>query len=146
MPSVNTRRFGALEYNEASVLTFPYGLPGFDGHPLFTLVEQPEVAPIVFMQSLNSPELCFMAAPVVAIDLDYSLALTPEDLDRLGLPQVDTADLLCLTLLCAPENGPLTANLLAPVVINRHTRVAVQAVRADSKYSHRHPILVEAEC
>jgi flagellar assembly factor FliW len=30
--------------------------------------------------------------------------------------------------------------LLAPVVVNLGTRVAVQAVRADTTYSHRHPI------
>jgi flagellar assembly factor FliW len=144
MPLAHTRRFGALEYDRLSVLTFPAGLPGFDGQPLFTLVEKPDLAPIVFLQSLNTPELCFLSAPVSAIDPEYSLALTSEDLERLALDParqpVLNVDVLSLALLCTPENGPVTANLLAPIVINLHTRVAVQAVRADARYSHRHPI------
>lgn len=146
MPLVHTRRFGPLEYRESSVLTFPAGLPGFDGQPLFTLVEPAELAPLVFLQSLNSPSLCFLAAPVTSIDPNYAPALTPEDLDRLGWPRSTGPELLCLALLCAPENGVLTANLLAPVVINPETRIAVQAVRADSKYSHQHPISGDAAC
>ena len=40
-----------------------------------------------------------------------------------------------------------TANLLAPVVINRASGRAVQAVRSDRVYSHKHPLLPqEAPC
>jgi flagellar assembly factor FliW len=145
-----TRRFGAFEYDRSSVLTFPAGLPGFEGHTVFIIVEQPELAPIVFLQSLNTPELCFPAAPVAAIDPGYSPGLTREDLERLGLDPgrqpVPNVEVLSLALLCAPENGPLTANLLAPVVINVQTHTAVQAVRADSLYSHRHPIPTGPGC
>lgn len=150
MPVVQTRRFGVLEYDNSSVLLFPSGLPGFDGQPLFTLVEKPENAPLVFLQSLNTPALCFLAAPVAAIDSNYALAVSAEDLQRLELDParqpVPNVDVLLLALVCAPENGPLTANLLAPVVINLHTHVALQAVRDDSCYSHQHPIATEARC
>ena len=37
-----------------------------------------------------------------------------------------------------------TANLLAPVVIHWRTRLAVQAIQADSPYSHQHPLLAPA--
>ncbi len=149
MPVAHTRRFGAIEYDPSSVLTFPSGLPGFDGHSLFTVVEQPELAPVVFLQSVTAPELCFLAAPVAMIDAHYELALNREDLDRLDLDParspVPGVDVLLLALLCAPENGPLTANLLAPVVINLHNHRAVQAVRSDLRYSHQHPIPSTAE-
>ena len=89
-------------------------------------------------------------APVAAIDADYCLEVSGEDLRILGLDEAQQPksgqEVLCLALLCAPENGQLTANLLAPVVVNLRTRVAVQAVRTDSRYSHRHPILAEAPC
>ncbi len=147
MPLAHTRRFGALEYDLTSVLTFPVGLPGFDGQSLFTVVEKPELAPVVFLQSLNSPELCFLAAPVATLEPQYALALSREDLERLALDParqpVPNVDVLSLALVCAPENGSLTANLLAPIVVNLRTRVAVQAVRSDSRYSHQHPISVE---
>jgi flagellar assembly factor FliW len=144
MAVAQTQRFGAIEYDPSAVLQFPAGLPGFEGQTLFAVVERPEWAPIVFLQSLMAPELCFMATSINAIDPDYALALTREDLDRLALdpaPQETSfSGLLTLALLSAPENGQLTANLLAPVVINPRTRTAVQAVRTDRRYSHQHPI------
>ena len=150
MPAVHTRRFGDLEYDESSVLTFPCGLPGFESHTRFTVIEQPPLAPIVFLQSLDAPELCFLAAPVATIDASYALSITHDDLERLGLDgsrQPDPVhEVLCLALLCVPENGPLTANLLAPIVIHLRSRIAVQAVRTDTRYSHLHPIHAEATC
>jgi flagellar assembly factor FliW len=55
--------------------------------------------------------------------------------------QPAAGDVVCLALLSAAENGPLTANLLAPVVINLAAGRAVQAVRSDRAYSHKHPLL-----
>ena len=105
---------------------------------------------MVFLQSLSSAELCFLAAPVQALLADYDLAMTSEDLERLGLSTsrqpTPGREVLCLALLCAPENGPMTANLLAPVVINLETRAAVQAVRADTRYSPRHAIGAGPSC
>jgi flagellar assembly factor FliW len=144
MPLVQTRRFGPLEYADSSVLSFVSGPPGFVDQTRFTLVERPELAPVVLLQSLDSAELCFLAAPVGALLPDYELAVTAEDLGRLGLSTsrqpTPGREVLCLALLCAPENGPMTANLMAPVVVNRETRAAVQAVRADTRYSHRHAL------
>jgi flagellar assembly factor FliW len=150
MPLAHTRRFGALEYADSSVLTFSPGPPGFADQTRFALVERPDLAPVVFLQSLSSAELCFLAAPVQALLADYDLAMTSEDLERLGLSTsrqpTPGREVLCLALLCAPENGPMTANLLAPVVVNLETRAAVQAVRADTRYSHRHAIGEGSSC
>lgn len=150
MPIADTRRFGALTYEEPSVLSFPFGLPGFEQETRFALVEQPQLAPVVYLQSLRSPELCFLAAPVRALDAAYSLRMTREDLERLELDAarqpVQGSEVLCLALLCASENGPLTANFLAPVVVNLASRVALQAVRPDARYSHRHLLAAGATC
>jgi flagellar assembly factor FliW len=40
------------------------------------------------------------------------------------------------------ETGP-TANLLAPIVVNLRNRRAVQAVAAESDYSHQHALMPE---
>jgi flagellar assembly factor FliW len=52
----------------------------------------------------------------------------------------------CLVLTAAPDGAP-AVNLLAPVVIHRTSRIAVQAVRQDSRYWRRHPLPVpEGAC
>jgi flagellar assembly factor FliW len=144
MPQILTRRFGAMDFEESSVLDFPLGLPGFENARRFALVEPPDAKPLVFLQSLDFPELCFVAAPVLAIDPAYQLDMTSDDLRELGFPencQPRLADqVTCLAILSLPENGRPTANLLAPLVIQQGSRRAVQAVRVDSRYSHQQPL------
>jgi flagellar assembly factor FliW len=145
---VQTRRFGHLNCEASSILTFSAGLPGFEDQTRFALVEPPNLTPVVFLQSLQRDELCFLAVPVDALVAEYELAVTGEDLERLGLDTLRQPsrgrEVLCLALLCAARNAPITANLSAPVVINLETRAAVQAVRADSCYSHRHLVAAES--
>jgi flagellar assembly factor FliW len=60
-----------------------------------------------------------------------------------GRPLRIGEDVACLAVISLREGGP-TANLLAPVVINLNGRKAVQAVAAESGYSHQH-VLVSQE-
>jgi flagellar assembly factor FliW len=140
MPEMLTRQFGTIEFEEDSILDFPSGMPGFEDRTRFVLVERPALEPLVALQCLDLPGLCFFALPLAAIDPDYSLAMTPEDERTISL----TAEPRCLAILSAAKSGRWTANLLAPVVINKESRRAVQAVRTDSRYSHQHPLTAEA--
>lgn len=141
MPQADTKYFGTLGYGEESVLSFASGPPGFELERSFLLIERPEQHPLVYMQSLSTPDLCFLALPVRAVAPGYQLALSLEDRELLDLPCGDPpaigADVLCLALVSVPEEGPPTANLLAPVVVNLKTRRALQAVQPDAPYSHR---------
>jgi len=144
MPSVNTKYFGTMAYAEESVYDFPSGLPAFEEHRRFVLIEQPEHAPLVFLQSLLKPELCFLAFPILVVDRDYQLGIAEEDRAALELepdrqPELGT-EALVLTLVALRDNFPPTANLMAPIVINLKTRRGLQAIRHDSLYSHQHPI------
>jgi flagellar assembly factor FliW len=139
---------GSIQVDETAALHFPLGLPGFETHRAFALVECPAAPPLVFLQSLDLPEVCFVAAPVEAIDPAYQLELSSEDLHHLGLVdnrQPPRGKVICLAILSAPKSGRPTANLLAPVVIDRASRRAVQAVRSDSRYSHQHALAVAVE-
>ena len=55
MPRVMTRRFGPLEYDPAGTFEFPSGLPGFERERRFTLLEPAALAPLLFLQSLETP-------------------------------------------------------------------------------------------
>ena len=142
MPRLQTAIFGSLYYEDDAVLHFPAGLPGFENHRRFVLVEQPALRPLVHLQSLESAELYFLALPVQTIDPGYQPALTPEDGEVLGNP----ASPLLLALLAVGDDGQITANLMAPVCVNLATRIAVQAVRADRRYSHQHQLGEVAVC
>ena len=144
MPRFVTKHFGIVEYQPETVIEFPAGLPGFEQETRFLALEQPGTKPLAFLQSLNRPELCFITLPVNAIDPDYRLAVSADDLRLLELPEdrqprIGT-DVLCLAIISVAENQSPTANLLAPLVVNLRTRRAVQAIAPDSGYSHQHPL------
>jgi flagellar assembly factor FliW len=140
MPAVQTKYFGNLPYLEASVFNFPHGLPAFEEEKAFVLIEAPDTAPLVFLQSMARSNLCFLAFPVLVVEREYQLAIAPEDLEELGLdlryqPALGT-DVMVLALV-SMQNGLLaTANLMAPVVLNVRTRRGLQAIRRDARYSH----------
>lgn len=148
MPRARTEQFGELEYAADSTLTFPRGLPGFEECRQFVLLDRPDLAPLVHMQSLEIPDICFLALPVRALDEGYETVLSPEDREAAGLGEYDEPGraTLDLALLAVATDGRLTANLLAPVVINLATRQAVQAVRGDARYSHAHVLEESGAC
>lgn len=149
MPKLSTVYFQELEYSNHSVIDFPAGLPGFEDQIAFLFLEQPHTRPLVFMQSLLNPRLCFLALPVSVVDPEYRLSLSPEDLTALGLepdsaPKVG-ADIGCFVLLTVAENSPPTVNLMSPIVLNLRSRKAIQAIPAASEYPLRHPLVLEKE-
>src|SRR5947209_7785558 len=140
MPVMQTKNFGPINYQPDSELEFPRGLPGFDDRRRFVAVRFVESDPLVYLQSLEDPELCFITMPVLAVDPKYKLKVNSDDLGYIGLAPVRQPkigeDVFCLTVLSMREDGP-TANLLAPIVINLKTRLAVQAIAPESGYSHQ---------
>jgi flagellar assembly factor FliW len=81
---------------------------------------------------------------VLVADPSYRLDISREDLAALGLsargrPRI-AKDVLCLAVVSVGPEGP-TANLLAPLVVNLRNGKAVQALCAESGYSHRCPLV-----
>ena len=147
----DTRYFGPVDYDEQSVMLFPEGIPAFEQEQRFLALRQPINEPLVFLQSLANPNLCFATLPALSACPGYQLSMTPEDLEALGLEAgrqpVIGRDVLCLAILSLEENAPPTVNLLAPIVVNLHTLCGRQAIQTDSPYSHREVLpLREAAC
>ncbi|MEO8126741.1 MAG: flagellar assembly protein FliW [Bryobacteraceae bacterium] len=139
-----TKNFGVLEYDAGAVVTFPRGLPGFESETSFVPIEQEASKPALFLQSVVTPKLCFIALPMESIDPAYQLKVSDEDLQVIGAGARESESLRCLAVVCAGRGRP-TANLLGPIVINQETRQAVQAVRDDARYAVEHPLLPEPE-
>jgi flagellar assembly factor FliW len=136
MARFETQRLGTVDYEENAVVHFPAGLPAFDTDTRFVLIERPEMAPVIFLQSLIHPELCFFSVPAVYVDRGFRLQAPAEELEAIG----GDGDLLCLALLTLREDRPPTANLMAPVVIHRGARLGRQIIQYDSGYQFEHPL------
>jgi flagellar assembly factor FliW len=144
MPEFDTTHFGRIPYETNAPFHFPCGLPGFEHARSFLPLSFPDRQPLIFLQSLEDPGLCFVTLPVLAADPGYRLGVSPEDLAVIGMPAraqpgIGT-DVLCLAVLSLREEGP-TANLLAPIVVNVRNRRCVQAIAPGGGYSHQHALL-----
>jgi flagellar assembly factor FliW len=139
-----TRFHGPITFNAQNVLDIPSGLFGFVDETQFLLLAVPSSKPIVFLQSVRSPKLCFISLPVQIVDMNYALLLNRVDLKRLGYSKATpprlSKDVLCLALLTIRDKEVTTANLVAPIVIDIRAHRGVQ-VLVKQQYSHRHPVL-----
>ncbi len=142
MPELTTTFFGRLAFDADAIINFPEGIPGFEQQRRFIAVEQPATKPLVFLQSIDPGGVCFVTLPVLAVEPNYRLALSAEDLDDLRLAAdrqpVVGQEVLCLTVISLAEGEPPTANLLSPIVINLSARIGKQAIQEAGDYNIRH--------
>lgn len=141
MPVLESTSLGTIEYGENDLVHFPLGLPGFEEEHSFLTVSRPGEAPLVYLHSARTSDLFFLAIPVELVDPSYEIKLLEEYRSVLGLNDLPgpgrATDLLCLAVLCIPDEGPATANLLGPIVIHQTSHIGVQAIRDDARYSAR---------
>jgi flagellar assembly factor FliW len=146
MPITVTRFFGECEYAQEDVFSFPSGLPGFEDQHSFLFLKMPDSEPLMFLQSLMKPSLCFILLPVHAIVPDFEIELTIDEQDELRLPssrpKIGT-DILCAALVCSAAESTPTANLVAPVVVNLKERIGMQIIMSGSQYNCRHALCFE---
>ncbi len=126
---VTTARFGALSVDDERVVTVD-ALMGFPDAQRFTLVAVPDNEDFFWLQSLDDGSLAFLAAVPWSYFPHYAPEIGDEDERALGLHDDTDATVLCL-LSIDREAGRVTANLMAPVVINTQTRRARQIVLYD---------------
>ncbi len=144
---IETTRFGALDVEERKVITFADGLPGFEECRLFTLVPHHTAdggkgSPFVWLQSLEDGGLAFLAMEPHQAFPDYAPRVPRAELEALALAD-EAARPRLYSLLTVPQGDPagITANLMAPVVVNARARVAKQVVLNTDQYGLRHRLL-----
>jgi flagellar assembly factor FliW len=93
-------------------------------------LEIPAQRPLVYLQSVESAEVCFVGLPVYAIDPGFKLRISDEDRSTLLLPEgydpVIGVDVLCLALLMPATGQTVRVNMNAAIVISLHSRRGVQ--------------------
>ena len=143
MRKINTLRFGELEIEEQDVVRFADGIPAFEDEHEFVVLPYEEGTPYMFLQSMMTPELAFLMTDPFVFFPDYSFELDDENMEKLAINSMD--DVLVCTLISVPRSGvaDMTTNLLAPVVINRHTMQARQIVLEKTQYTTRHRLFPE---
>lgn len=140
MMTTLTARFGTIEYGELDVVTFPLGLPGFENHRRFVIINHKDGSPFRWLQSVEDGALAFLVVDPATFFSDYAPEMDESDSQFLSL--TETTPRLVYTIVTIPKGNPeaMTLNLAGPIVVNAQNRVAKQIVLTDESFGIRHPI------
>ena len=109
-------RFATANVNPRDVLIFPDGLPGYETVREFVLLDIPDQAPLKVLHAVSGPEPCFLVIDPKAVMPSYRCELGASDRFRLGVE--DDSGLVWLAVVIVAENGEISINLRAPIVLN----------------------------
>ncbi len=139
--SVDTRNFGPLVVQPEQILEFRPGLLGFADHTRYVLIERPQDAPFLWLQSVEVPDLAFVVVDPVLFFPHYQPEQRPQVLKEVEAQS--PAEVKVLVIVTIPPGRPqeMTVNLLGPLIINLRTRRGRQVVLEDQRLSHRQPLL-----
>ncbi|MGE5146844.1 MAG: flagellar assembly protein FliW [Candidatus Eiseniibacteriota bacterium] len=132
--------FGPMTFAPEALLTLPHGLIGMPGKKTFGLGDMPDASYGNFklLQCIEQPELAFLVLPIEFLPDRIGASDISEALNTLSVPPEQAALLLIVTARKSDGQVTLTANLRAPVVVNRREKVARQYVMPNSAYEIRH--------
>jgi flagellar assembly factor FliW len=138
---IETSRFGKITAEEGQVVRLPEGIIGFPEWTRYILLHHREGSPFRWFQSVENQDLAFVLMNPLDLVSDYDLDLSAEDsrLLQLEQPAAEIQALVVVNISRQPP-GEITANLLAPVVINSEKKIGKQVVLYQTDYSVRHPV------
>jgi len=144
MRKVYTSRFGEIEVDEKKIVYFKNGIPAFEDEHEFIILPYEDDSPYYFMQSIKSPDLAFLLTIPFLFFPEYSFEIDEETERELDITNQD--EIFYYTMITIP-NGSIrymTANLLAPVVLNSKNMQAKQVVLEKSNYTTKHRLFPES--
>ncbi len=128
------------ECAEAGRIYFPAGLPGFPHLRSFELLPVGSSGgPFSALVSCDDPGVRFVVASPWEFRPDFELELDAPTSSRLGVTNLDETDVLCVVT-PGEVPGGATINLLGPIVVNRRTLEARQAVLSGPPSKVREPL------
>ena len=137
-----TARFDSIDVQGEDILLFPEALYGFDQEKEFVLLPlDPNIdSPMEWLQSLRTPELAFIVTDPFLFLPQYKMVLNDDEKHQLKIES--TESVVIRVIVTIPKvHTEMTANLVAPLVINRKNRLAKQIVLTSAEYDTKHCLM-----
>jgi len=130
---LETSRFGVIEVDPESVITFTQPIIGFQEFRRFLLIAGPPDSQLVWLQSTDSGELAFILMDPRCVIPEYRATLGAHELSELAVQTPDDLEIYTLVV-AAKDPTKVRTNLRAPILINRKHRLGKQTVLDKSDY------------
>ncbi len=139
---IKTGRFGQLTVGDDEIIEIPQGILGFPEMKKFCLVDPADDTLILWLQSLEKPELAFPVLEPKVFRSDYAVRLSAAELRELKLENINQSAVF--SILTVPADiTQMSANLKAPIVINLKEQIGRQVVLQENEYTIKHLMFKE---
>lgn len=138
---INSRQFGEVKIDEQKIVEMPLGIPGFRDKKRYVVLQKEETIPFFLFQCVDDPNLSFVVLDPVQIFPDYTIE--KDDLKKVVSWDLEKDEISCFVIVTIPDGNPegMTANMMAPLVINNRVKQGLQYIIEGSSYSHQHQLL-----
>ena len=120
-------RLGRRSIDTDKVVHFPRGLAGFENERDFILLQIRPEAPLLILQSVNTPVVGLLVAdPYSFFDKSYAPQVGDAEKQLLHIENLDQAAVLVTVSIPAGAPEQAALNLTGPIVINYEARVGLQ--------------------
>jgi flagellar assembly factor FliW len=134
---VHSSRFGTFAVPADRVLWFAGGLIGFPDYHRFVIVEHTRPGPLRWLLCLDEPDLAFAVVDPAEFFPEYHV----DARGCLGLSAAEDVAVFAIVTVPRADPAGMSANLIAPLVVNVAAREARQVILEDGAYSTRHRLL-----
>lgn len=135
----SSTRFGTLEVDDRTILTFPSGILGFPDQTRYVILDHDTEAPFKWLHCVERADLGFVIIDPALFKPDYRVQPGRDALAE--IEAADDQDLIVAVLLTIPSHDPnrITANLRGPLIMNPHSRLCKQVVLSEDRPT-RYPL------
>ena len=137
-----TARLGSLEIQDKDIILFPDALYGFDQEKEFALLPlDPKIeSPMEWLQSLRTRELAFVVTDPFFFLPEYKMILSDSERSQLEIESTESVKVRVIVTI-PKVHTEMTANLVAPLVINQKNGMAKQIVLTSAEYDTKHSLI-----
>lgn len=130
---LDTSRFGTLEVDEQTVITFTQPILGFPDKRRYVVLPGPPESGLLWLQSTEDGALAFIIMDPRLVVPDYEVRVKPGELTELAADASDELDVFTLVVVPS-DRSKIRTNLRAPILVNPKQRLAKQAILDQSDY------------
>ncbi|MDF1543643.1 MAG: flagellar assembly protein FliW [bacterium] len=137
-----TRRFGELDVPNDKLIKMARPLLGFEKLETFCMIESEEMAPFLWLQSTEDPEVAFIIVNPRLFYPDYKIEVNRAEVAELRINDVHQVETYVIVTI-PTESTRISVNLQGPVLVNTENNLGRQLVMVNSDYGIKHFILDE---
>ncbi|MEW4059270.1 flagellar assembly protein FliW [Bacillus siamensis] len=136
---IKTKYHGEIRIDEGQIISFENGLPGFNDETQFVVLPLSEDSPFLALQSVKQEHIAFIVASPFIFFKGYEFDIDQSTLELLHIEDIDDVEVMAILTLEEPFENT-TANLKAPIIVNKKEMKAKQIILHDASYETKHLI------